>query len=363
MGPKGIRSRASATWRLVAGRSRPPAGDRSPLPGLERTPREHEIARSELAFDDAALERRLVWMLGSPRTGSTWLLRMLVHPWILARNAPGGLRRPPRPGRRGLPDVVPVDETYLVHHLAPLREPPGTGPDLLLNGARGADGAYVFNARHAAAWRPAVRRLILARLEAQEAEAVDRRRLREPLVVIKEPNGSHGAQLLMSLLPEARLLFVLRDGRDVVDSMLDARREGSWVGDSPGLRAGARSRRLEVVRRQSELWVERVSAVERAYAAHPEPLRLLARYEDLRREPEPELARIRGWLGLDSGDRAVRGAVEANAFEALPAPATGPGKPRRAATPGLWRENTSSGEQDVMHAVMGAKLAELGYQV
>jgi hypothetical protein len=35
----------------------------------------------------------------------------------------------------------------------------------------------------------------------------------------------------------------------------------------------------------------------------------------------------------------------------------------RAATPGLWRENLTEDEQRTMHEIMGAKLAELGYDV
>jgi hypothetical protein len=35
----------------------------------------------------------------------------------------------------------------------------------------------------------------------------------------------------------------------------------------------------------------------------------------------------------------------------------------RAATPGLWRENLTEDEQRTMDEIMGAKLAELGYEV
>jgi len=44
----------------------------------------------------------------------------------------------------------------------------------------------------------------------------------DPLCVIKEPNGSQGAGFILFRLPCSRLLFLLRDGRDVVDSELDA---------------------------------------------------------------------------------------------------------------------------------------------
>ena len=45
-------------------------------------------------------------------------------------------------------------------------------------------------------------------------------------LIIKEPNGSVGAPLLMGALPESRMVLRIRDPRDVVSSTLDgARRE------------------------------------------------------------------------------------------------------------------------------------------
>lgn len=361
MGRKRISHRIETMMRLLAARERGGEGVQSRLPGLSRSNDEDAIARNPLSFDDLALESRLVWMLGSPRTGSTWLLRMLVYPWILTRGSVAGLKAPPRFRRKQLPNVVAINESYVMHHLTPLREPPGRGTELLLNGARGADLDYFFSDPYAASWRPHLRRLILARLVAQAENAATDLGLRDPLVLVKEPNGSHGAELLMSLLPHSRLLFILRDGRDVVDSMLDARREGGWVGDADGLRPEARERRLGFVRRQADLWMERTLAVERAYAAHPPPLRLLTRYEDLRRDPEPELERIFTWLGREPAPGDVHAAVAANSFEALPKFAKGPGTPRRAASPGLWRQNLSAEEQKVMAEVMAEKLVQFGY--
>lgn len=47
-------------------------------------------------------------------------------------------------------------------------------------------------------------------------------------LVIKEPNGSIGAPLLMEALPESRMIFLIRDPRDVVASAMDALRKDSW---------------------------------------------------------------------------------------------------------------------------------------
>jgi hypothetical protein len=313
----------------------------------------------------AALESRLVWILGSPRTGSTWLLRLLIHPWILARSDPTGMRAPL--GLRGvsLPDVVPIDESYLLHHLTPLRSVPDgerqpPTADFVINGARRGDPGYFFSDEYAPTWVPGLRGLVLARLHAQARRAAERHGLSDPLVLIKEPNGSQGAELLMSLLPRSRMVFLLRDGRDVIDSMLDARGAEGWVEGSMDLTDSRE--RLAYVRRQARLWLNCTNAVQAAYAAHPSSLRWMVRYEDLRLRTAASLGPLLDWLGIGRSEAALLDSVEANSFESIPGALKGPGTPRRSATPGAWRESLTAAERDAVDAIIGPKLRELGYE-
>jgi hypothetical protein len=48
----------------------------------------------------------------------------------------------------------------------------------------------------------------------------------EDYLVIKEPNGSVGAPLLVEALPESRMILLIRDPRDVVVSVLEGARRG-----------------------------------------------------------------------------------------------------------------------------------------
>lgn len=358
-----VTRRFTAGARMALGRISLPS--RSGTRGIGAQPEDWD---SDLAADGLAIESRLVWMLGSPRTGSTWLLRLMIHPWVLAKRSPTGLRAPVSLSRRRGPDVVPIDESYLLHHLTPLEVPPYKSDhqedpeEFTLNAQRNADPAYFFAESFEASWRPALRRLVLARLGAQARLAAERHRLTDPLVVVKEPNGSQGADVLMRILPRSRLLFLLRDGRDVVDSMLDARSAGGFAAGAEGGADPANViARRDFVLRQSRIWLANTLAVERAYHAHPPDLRLLVRYEDLRESTETELGRICAWLGLGRSEGEIRAAAQANAFEAIPGFMKGPGKPQRSATPGLWREHLSAEEQGIMERVMGPKLAELGY--
>jgi len=56
-------------------------------PAIGGAPGDAEAAVESLPFDAASFESRLAWILGAPRTGSTWLLRMVIHPWILAHGS------------------------------------------------------------------------------------------------------------------------------------------------------------------------------------------------------------------------------------------------------------------------------------
>jgi hypothetical protein len=364
----GARRRIGAALRLMAGRRRDTGTARSGTLGLASSdPAGADASLDGLPFDAQDFESRLVWIVGAPRTGSTWLLRLLIHPWILARGTASGMRAPlPRRGRR-LPDVVPIDETYLLHHLAPLRALPGEPaeqppPDaFVVNGDRRQDPGYFFSDEFEWTWRPELRRLVLTRLHAQSQRAAREHGLTDPLVLIKEPNGSHAAELLMSLLPRSRMVFLLRDGRDVIDSLVDARGAGAWIGTG-NIDMGDPAERLTYVRTQARLWLNCTNAVQSAYASHPESLRRTVRYEDLRSDTLDALRPLAAWLGLETDDGALQDAVEVNAFEAIPSRMRGSGTPRRAETPGLWRENLTAAEQGAVEKIIGPKLRELGYE-
>ena len=188
-------------------------------------------------------ERRIIWILGSSRSGSTWLLSMLSK----------------------LDGVVPMDDPHLGHHLGVWRPIPlawaddETSPELrTLDEIKRRQPDYFFSDRYRDVWAPALKALIVARFEAQ-LEAGPSYPGSEAILVVKEP-GSQAAELLLSLFPDSRVIFLLRDGRDVVDSWLDGYRDGSWAlaeGAFPIRDDG----RLAFVRWQSSVWRYRTAAV------------------------------------------------------------------------------------------------------
>jgi hypothetical protein len=51
-----------------------------------------------------------------------------------------------------------------------------------------------------------------------------------------------------------------------------------------------------------------------------------------------------------------------HSFETVPDARKGPGRFRRAATPGSWREGLTPEEQEVAREIMASTLAKLGYE-
>jgi hypothetical protein len=298
--------------------------------------------QGENGFSLARSEDRLVWIFGSSRSGSTWLLRMLSE----------------------LEGAVPIDDPHLGHHLGVWRPIPlawataDRDPELtILNEIKREKPSYFFSDRYRDVWGPALRELIISRFDAQARDADTGGA--EPLVVVKEP-GSHIADLLMSLFGESRMIFLLRDGRDVVDSWVAAHRAGAWALEE-GAYPVAPEGREALIRWQSSVWAYRTGVVLGAYRAHDPSRRVLVRYEDLLRDPVREMERIRETFAIDVPRERLREIVRVHEYSSVPSEEKGSSKEIRSAEPGGWQRHMSAAEQQAMYEVMGERLVEVGY--
>jgi hypothetical protein len=320
-----------------------------------------------LSFDDDAFESHLVWMFGSTRTGSTWLLRMLCHPLTLERKGELGFGLPE--SAQGAPaiDVIPVNEFLLGHHLAPRRGEPimrddGQYEPRTVNSFWSPHPGYALSQAFEDAWKPELRRFVLARLHAVLERAAAQLPVGDdPAIVIKDVGASHAADQVMSLMARSRLVFMVRDGRDVIDSLIHAAQPGGWFARITKPLISSEEDRVEFVRQRAIDWACWVDSCRRAWTAHPPELRRMVRYEELLSDPVGTLSSLRAWIGAGDEPAAIERAVRANAFGA--SQPTGPGEVVRAASPGLWRQNLSTEEQRVAQEIMGGRLADLGYPV
>ena len=154
-------------------------------------------------------------------------------------------------------------------------------------------------------------------------------------LVVKEPNGSVGAPLLVEALPESRVILLVRDPRDVVASLLAAQREGSW---GAGEDAMADTDPDEFVRQRARMYNASFGKAWEAYEAH-NGRKVATRYEDLRYDALGELQKIYSSLAVPIEEEQLRRVVEKHAWENIPERQKGPNKPRRKAKPGGWRED------------------------
>lgn len=325
-------------------------------------------AGASAASRDSELESRLTWIWGSPRSGSTWLLKLLTDPLEADPEVPLGFRLP-EGGLDGSVDSVPVDESFISNHLAPsLAEPrrvngrwvPGT-----LNNLMRPKPAYVFSDEYTDVWRPAARQFALARF----AGVLDRVRAERVAladdyrVVIKETNGSHAADVVMETLPASKLLLLIRDGRDVVDSILAAYKPKAFMANKFKHSFKTSRERSEGARWAAEKWACNTDMTLKAMEGHPAELTRVVRYEDLLADGVRELGALYEWMGLPREPGRVERIVADRSFSALPADDRGPLTRNRAASPGLWRENLSRKEQRTVHEVCGPLLERFGYEV
>ncbi len=327
-------------------------------------------ADAGLPFDAGDLESRLVWMWGSPRSGSTWLLSQLAYPLSPEPETTtvfGTSGDDPGPAKAY--DALPIDESFISNHLAPAfgdpREVDGIYVPGTINNYLGERPVYAYSQAYREVWAPEARRFALVRLHAfvERARAQGLPTADDAKLIIKEVNGSHAADLVMALMPRARLLFLVRDGRDVVDSLMAAYAPGGFLARFEGVSYSTPEERLKGVAWASRLWSCNVDMTLRAIEAHPPALSHTVRYEDLLADNGARIDELHAWLGLERSAEERTAMLAATAFAAVPEKQRGDTEKSRSARPGLWRENLGDTEQRTCMEIMGPRLEKLGYEI
>ncbi len=266
---------------------------------------------------------KMVWIFGSGRSGSTWLRSMM------GELESSGVWEEPMVGRL-------FGEFYA-----------RTPKDNL----RSAD--FVMGDPIRRGWVRSIRNFVL-----DGARYSNPRLGPEDYLIIKEPNGSVGAPLLMEALPESRMILLVRDPRDVVASVLDAATEGGWLYESREGKTGTRGtdrRPNAFVRERANVYRRGVESAWQAYDAHKGP-KVLVRYEDLRADTLDEMRRIYATLGIAVEDENLRRSVEQHSWENVPEREKGRGKFYRRGTSGGWREDLTPRQAEVVEKATASLL-------
>jgi len=296
--------------------------------------REREIAglKQRLAApaprDGGVDPENVVWIFCSNRSGSTWLSSMM-----------------------GEIEGHEVWNEPLVGKLF---------GDLYYVGAAGHQKVkhYILGDFHKGSWLDSIQSFVLSEASARFPEIAERGYL-----IIKEPNGSIGAPLLAEAMPASRVIFLVRDPRDVAASGLDAARKGSWQFENAADRGWKREALADNqpdvwVRRRAQNYVRHAGKAKEAYEAHQGP-KALIRYEELRDDTLGTMKRLYSTLGIEVGEKDLVRAVDKHAWENIPEEEKGQGKFYRKATPGSWQEDLTPGQVEIVEQVSAPLLKEL----
>jgi hypothetical protein len=269
----------------------------------------------------------VVWIFCSNRSGSTWLSSMM-----------------------GEVEGHEVWNEPLVGKLF---------GDLYYVGAAGHQKVkhYILGDYHKGSWLDSIQSFVLSEATARFPEVAGRGYL-----IIKEPNGSIGAPLLAEAMPASRVIFLVRDPRDVAASGLDAARKGSWQYENAADRGWKREALADNqpdvwVRRRAQNYVRHAGKARDAYEAHKGP-KVLIRYEELREDALDTMERLYSTLGIQVREEELARAVEKHAWENIPEKEKGQGKFYRRAKPGGWREDLTPAQVEIVEQVSAPLLKE-----
>ena len=262
----------------------------------------------------------LIWIFGTARSGSTWLSAMIG---TLDNNVEW---REPYVGAL-------FGSFYYEGPFSRLRVREQT----------------ILNDHHRDTWLTSIRTFVLDGAAARYPKFAERGYL-----VVKEPNGSVGAPLIMEALPESRMILLVRDPRDVVASVLDAATTpGSWGGGGRAYNGDPN----DLVRQRSNLYLRAVGNSKQAYELHKGP-KAFVKYENLRADTVSVLEQICSALEVQVSSKEIARAIEKHSWENIPEEKKGQGKFYRKGTPGSWREDLSLEQIDIVEEITAPLLEE-----
>ena len=282
--------------------------------------------------DELKLEKNLVWIFADRRSGTTWLgSQLLSH------------------------KTRYLDEPLIGLHLGIQKGDRNIDTRTISVQAKREN--YFFSKQHKDSWVFFLRKLILNRIFNQFNTL-------SSTIIIKEPSGSFGSDIISQCLPNSKIILIFRDGRDIVDSKLDARTEGAWETERKighRLPPISEKKKTKSIKRMSLNWVNLMSILLAIQKNHSKDSCYSLKYEDLLQNTEIELTKIYQFLNLEITAEEIQKLIKKYAFENIPDRKKGKGKFHRFATPGLWEKNFSQEEKEIMNNLMKNTLTKLNY--
>jgi hypothetical protein len=281
--------------------------------------------------EEEELEKNLVWIFASTRSGTTWLSTQLLTHNTLHWNEPNlskylGLHSPP------FSDTI-LDMEYFKHR-----------PN------------YFFSNMYKKTWIFHLRKLILNRIYA-EMKSVS------VPIIIQEPGGL-GHSIISECLPDSKIIAIYRDGRDIIDSVIDARSNLTPGGRFTKLlkKPLEDRQRMPFIKNHAEMWSKQMCLLKIAVEHHKSNA-FEIKYEDLKNNTLEKLKDMYDFLQIKIDDESLRNIVDKTSLKNIPKKATGKGKGIRNVKAGSWRENFNENEIEKMNSIMKDSLKLLDYEI
>jgi hypothetical protein len=335
------------------------------------------------------------FVVGHGRSGTTWLMQILdAHPEILCKGEGYLFNRNFR--RDDLKDLHPRLKVSSLYNAIANSEYLKLWTERSVWAAHGDAEEHLDNLTRLAVGYFLTRRLSKAgkKIVGDKTPFISSEILRE---MIPESNGAYpeantasynGVEVLgeiARILPEAKVIHIIRDGRDVAVSMMhfmwsraidqegglytlepeELRRRDAYRQDpSAALAKGLfTERRLTTIARG---WNGLVSEALECGTTLLGDRYIEVRYEHLLSRPEEEVRRLLAFLGADASEGAVKSCVETTGFERLSKRERGQEDSTsvrfRKGVAGDWRNAFSEEDKRVFKEEAGELLIELGYE-
>lgn len=313
------------------------------------------------------------FLAGEMRSGTSWLSRALdSHPGIFCKGEGSFF------GRDQSVEEIPVYK--------------GPTPSLS-NALFSGDGFHTWHSLMWNGWgredeeeedRRNITRLAVDYFLAKDSAASGKR-----IVGDKSPLHTDHVDEIFALYPEAKVVHIYRDGRDVAVSLMHhfwrmakdnggifelepeeiAKRDAYLEEPEAFLSSGESIFTEERLRQISARWVRRVRKASRDGVGSPSSPGsgfFQLSYEEFLENPEESLGRLFRFLGARADDEIVRRCVERSSFEQLAGRSKGqedPGSFFRKGVAGDWRDVFTDRDREIFEEVAGDALTGMGYPI